>query len=126
MKPPLLALLLCATSALPASEGVTKPAPRPRLKEELIRQAVQAPSAVHQSRAASRPSEDTPATVQYRVIELDHGMVSRTDAPPPERRPFTLREGGTYLERDGKLLTTELKLQYDASSRGWDLFNLSW
>ncbi|HXQ81759.1 MAG TPA: hypothetical protein VN775_10625 [Opitutaceae bacterium] len=126
MRPRLLIFLLCTGGAISASEEVTKPAPRPRLTEELRREALQDSPTLHEGRAASRSSEATPAAAQHRVIELNHGMVSRTDAPPPESRPFTLREGGTYLERDGKAFTTEMKLQYDASSRGWDLFKMSW
>jgi len=82
--------------------------------------------AMHGRAAATNSGEGAPARAQYRVVELNHGMVSRIDAPPPEGRPFTLREGGTYWEGDGKTLTAEFKLQYDASSKGWDLLKISW
>jgi len=126
MKPLLIVFLLCTTSAISAAQQVTKPAPRPRLAEALRHQAIQPSSTQRPSSAAGRSTKDAPAIAQYRYIELNHGMVSRIDAPPPANRAFTLREGGTYWGKEDKRVTTELMLQYDASSKGWDLFKISW
>jgi hypothetical protein len=126
MKPRVLALLLCTAGALSASEDVTKPAPRPRLTEALRQQVIQKSTTMNGGAAAVSTRDATPADAQYRVIESNHGIASRIDAPPPKSRPFSLVDGGDYWGRDGKAVTTELRVQYDPSLAGWDLLKLSW
>jgi hypothetical protein len=126
MKPRLLALLLITTGALSAAEDVTKPAPRPRLTEALRQQVIQKSTAMHGGSAVASTRDATPADAQYNVIGSNHGIVGRIEAPPPKTRPFSLADGGDYWGRDGKDVTTELRVQYDPSLRGWDLFKLSW
>src|ERR1019366_6597578 len=126
MKTRLLVLLLCMTGALSAADSTTKPAPRPPLTAAMRLEAVQLSLATREADGPGRPSDDTPATAQQRVVGPSHGMIGHVDAPPPGSRPFTLREGGTYWVNYGKTFTKEFLLQYDPSNGGWDLFRVSW
>ena len=126
MRTRLIVLLLCTTGAMSAADSTTPPAPRPRLTAAMRLQAAQLSLATRESDGFGRPSDDTPAAAQQRVVGRSHGMLGRVDAPQPGSRPFTLREGGTYWDSYGKVFTKELLLQYDPSNGGWDLFRISW
>ncbi|MFY9922883.1 MAG: hypothetical protein WCA95_10505 [Opitutaceae bacterium] len=126
MKLGLLILLLCTARAMADSDLVAKPAPRPRLTEELRRQATVVSAAARENGPFSRSSRDMGPRAPARGIESNHGIVSTPDLPPPESRPFNLEEGGTYRERDGAIFTSELMVQYDAPNNGWDLLKISW
>jgi|GEM_PF-5326807 len=44
----------------------------------------------------------------------------------PKNQPFTLIAGGTILKHEGPRFTTELKFQYNALHRGFDILSISW
>jgi hypothetical protein len=122
----LFPLLVLAASAAMASDPDVKPAPRPRLGEAQLREAIGLVPAAH-VRAPSVAAAPTAQDDQvYPVIGGEHGMVGRINGPSPLSRPFDLRGGGTFTRVDGRLLTRETMLQYDEANAGWDLFRLSW
>jgi hypothetical protein len=131
MKLQLLAMLLCTAGVVSAADDAVKPAPRPRLTEELRRQAIEQ-SPVRREGASEAKSPEVKAAekraevAQYSVMALGHGLISRSTAPSPGSRPYTLREGGTYWVRNADVFTTESMVLYDPANRGWDLFRISW
>jgi hypothetical protein len=126
MKLRLMLLLLGTAAAALASDPEQKPAPRPRLAEATLREAMNLLPAAHGRSPSVASNEISQDTTQYPVIGADHGMLGRMNGPSPLNRPFDLREGGTFEKIDGKLLSAETMLQYDAPNAGWDLFRVSW
>jgi hypothetical protein len=39
---------------------------------------------------------------------------------------FSWKNGGTLLKKTGRTVTTELKLKFGATHKGWDVINFSW
>jgi hypothetical protein len=119
-------LLIATAAAALAADPEVKPAPRPRLPEATLRQAFGLLPDTHVRTPSVAAGEVSQDMTQYPSVGADHGMVGRVNGPSPLSRPFDLREGGTFERIDGKLLSRETMLQYDAPNAGWDLFRLSW
>jgi hypothetical protein len=126
MKLRLLFLLIGITGIAFAADSDTKPAPRPRLTAAMLQQGTDELPAKHLANTRAASSAVAQDMTPYPVIGGDHGMMGRTNGPSPMSRPFDLAEGGTFDKFDGKLLSAEPKLQYDAPNAGWDLLKISW
>ena len=61
-----------------------------------------------------------------RGVESNHGVIRSAELPAPLSRPFSAKDGGTYLKGEGAYVTTEGMLQYDPSGGGWDFLKISW
>jgi hypothetical protein len=122
----LIFLLIGTASAAWASDSEQKPAPRPRLSEATLSEGMHLLPQAHVSNPGVASSAVAQETTQYPVIGADHGMVGRINGPSPLSHPFDLRDGGTFEKFDGKLLSAETMLQYDAPNAGWDFFRISW
>jgi hypothetical protein len=119
-------LLLGLPVVVVAADPERMPAPRPRLTEELRRQAKEATPSADPRSSSLIPGDETLGTMDYTVVGGDHGMVGRPNGPSPGSRPFDLREGGTFWSREGTYATAEAMVQYDAPNAGWDLLRITW
>jgi len=125
MKPRLLILFLVATSATIAADS-SKPAERPRLTDELRRSVAATSSDSTGSAATATPVSDTLMMAPVRVTGTYQPTAHRPGEDDPKSQPFNWTEGGTILKDEGLQFTTELKTQYNAKHKGWDLLSFSW
>ncbi len=119
----LFLLLLLATSAALAADS-PKPAERPRLTDEM-RRSVAATSSDSTGQAGT-PVSDTLMMAPVRVTGTYQPTAHRPGEDDPKSQPFNWTEGGTFLKDEGLQFTTELKAQYNARHKGWDLLSFSW
>jgi hypothetical protein len=122
-----LPVLLLSTAGMAfAADLDTKPAPRPRLTEAVLRQGTNWAPAKHMANGSLAANGVAQDLTPYPVIGGGHGMVGRSNGPTPMSRPFDLMDGGTFTKFDGKYFSVEPKLQYDEPNAGWDLLKISW
>src|SRR3954466_6490182 len=110
----LILSLVLATVTLAQSESKT-PAARPRLNEE--RKLSISPSALTEKKESVSDGER--AIIMAPVTVTERRGASAPKEELPKSRPFTLRDGGTFLKREGPKVTTEVKLQFNGG--GWDI-----
>lgn len=125
MKPRLLILLMFAMSTLAAADSGKAPAERPRLTDEL-RRSVANNSVDSTGQATATPVSDTLMMAPVRVTGTYQPTAHRPGEDDPKSQPFNWTEGGTFLKDEGLQFTTELKSQFNARHKGWDLLSFSW
>ena len=142
MKRSQLFSLMVATSALAASDTPTgpagqstmmgasgspqAPAARPRLTDDLRHRVEEAKPAAAKEAAPPTSSEGVVMMAPVQVTGTYQPPLPRLEEQTPKNQPFTWKDGGTILKREGPRFTTELKFQYNAVHRGWDLLSFSW
>jgi len=142
MKPCLLFLLMVATSAWAASDPPTAPASqsrmtitpdppkapaaRPRLTDDLRHRVEEAKPAAAKEAAPPTSSDGVVMMAPVQVTGTYQPPLPRLEEQTPKNQPFTWKDGGTILKREGPRFTTELKFQYNPVHRGWDLLSFSW
>jgi len=126
MKPRLLLLLLFATSTLAAADAGKAPADRPRLTDEMRRSVAAAASDSTGQAATTAQGNDTLMMAPVRVTGVYQPTGQRPGEGDPKSQPFNWTGGGTFLKDEGLQFTTELKTQYNARHKGWDLLSFSW
>lgn len=125
MKPRVLFLLTLATSTLAAADSSKAPAERPRLTDEM-RRSVASTSIDSNGQAATTAGNDALMMAPVRVTGTYQPTSRRPGEDDPKSQPFNWTEGGTFLKDEGLQFTTELKTQFNARHKGWDLLSFSW
>ena len=142
MKPCLLFLLMVATSAWAASDPPTAPASqsrmtitpdppkapaaRPRLTDDLRFRVEETTPATTKEAATPPASEGVVVMAPVQVTGIYQPPLPRLEEQTPKNQPFTWKDGGTLLKREGPHFTIELKFQYDPVHRGFDILSISW
>jgi hypothetical protein len=126
MKWRMLFPLMVATGAFAASDGAVKPAERLRLTAEMRRRASEGDSASSTQAGASTSRDDVVVMSPVLVTSFHVLSDGSREEGRPRNQSFAFKEGGTILKREGPRFTTELKFQYNAKHRGWDILSISW
>jgi hypothetical protein len=115
-----LILSLVLTTISLAQPESRAPAPRPRLTEERRLSMSPHPPAAKKESA----SDGERAIIMTPVTVTERRSVSAPKEELPKSQPFTLRDGGTFLKREGPKVITEVKFQFNG--QGWDILSFSW
>lgn len=85
-----------------------------------------------------KPGEEVATAVTMDTLTLDKFVVIRYNdshklelllteqAKRIREESFSWKEGGTIFKKTGKNVTTELKLRFDSTHKGWDVINFAW
>lgn len=85
-----------------------------------------------------KPGEEAAAAVTTDTLTLDKFVVTRYNdshklelllteqAKRIREESFSWKEGGTIFKKNGKNVTTERKLKFNSTHKGWDMINFAW
>ena len=124
-----LMLLTLAANTFAQSNGVTTPAPRPRLTEELRRTVAKGfeDSASNPAVRSAQPSgQDAVMMAPFQVTSSRVPIYGRPQGTDPIDRPFTWKTGGTFFRNDGRTFTTKLMVEYDPGYNVINLLKIYW
>ena len=117
----LILSVVLATISLAQPESRT-PTARPRLTPE--RKLSMSPPAPAEKKESVSDGQGAIMMAPVTVTERRSASAPKEDVP--KSQPFTLRDGGTFLRREGPKVTTEVKFQFNARHKGWDILSFSW
>lgn len=124
----LLVLVIAAAGTLAASEPAKEASPRANLSRDLRQQYPYAPRDAAEKPVAVASGEDVVAMAPFRVFggyrAVDRAIEDGRSKAKSDA--FTPQNGGTILKKEGKRVTTELKIKFNPIHNGFDILSFSW